>query len=71
MLLTGTGIAAGLAGALALTRLMKDLLFQVAPGDPLTLMLVTAGLAVVALAASYIPGRRATMVDPAMALRAE
>jgi putative ABC transport system permease protein len=71
MLLTGTGIAAGLAGALALTRLMKDLLFQVAPGDPLTLMLVTAGLAVVALAASYIPGRRATMVDPVMALRAE
>jgi ABC-type antimicrobial peptide transport system permease subunit len=71
MALTAIGVAVGIAGALTLTRLMKDLLFHVAPRDPLTLVTVTATLVLVAFAASYLPGRRATRVDPAIALRAE
>jgi putative ABC transport system permease protein len=71
MALTTVGAAVGIAGALALTRLMKDLLFQVPPRDPVTLAAVTATLIVVAFAASYLPGRRATRIDPAIALRAE
>jgi putative ABC transport system permease protein len=65
------GILIGGAFALLLTRLMEGLLFQVEPGDPLTFAVVSAALAVVALVASYIPGRRATRVDPVIALRAE
>ena len=71
MLLTVIGLTVGLVGALALTRLMKDLLFDVRPGDPVTFVAVATTLALVALAASYLPGRRATLVDPAIALRAE
>jgi putative ABC transport system permease protein len=71
MLLTATGLALGLAGALTLTRLMKDLLFNVRPTDPLTFVVVAMTLSLVALAASYLPGQRATRVDPAIALRAE
>ena len=71
MLLTAIGLALGLAGALTLTRLMKDLLFNVRPADPLTFVAVAMTLGLVALAASYLPGRRATRVDPAIALRAE
>ena len=71
MLLTVTGVAIGVGGALALTRLMKELLFGVRASDPLTFAGVAAMLTVVALAASYLPGRRATRVDPAIALRAE
>ena len=69
--LTAAGAVVGTAASLLLTRLMKDLLFEVTPGDPLTLGVVTATLLVVALAASYLPGRRATRVDPVLALRAE
>jgi putative ABC transport system permease protein len=71
MALTAIGVAVGIAGALTLTRLMQDLLFHVAPRDPLTLATVTAALVLVAFAASYLPGRRATRVDPVIALRAE
>ena len=71
MLLAGSGVLLGIVGALLLTRLMADLLFQVRPGDPVTLAAVAAVLGLVALAASYVPGRRATRVDPAIALRAE
>jgi putative ABC transport system permease protein len=71
MLLAATGLAVGIVGALAVTRLMEGLLFGVAPGDPVTFAVVAATLGVVALAASYLPGRRATRVDPAIALRAE
>jgi ABC-type antimicrobial peptide transport system permease subunit len=71
MLLTATGLALGVAGALMLTRLMKDLLFNVRPADPVTFVAVALTLGLVALAASYLPGRRATRVDPAIALRAE
>jgi putative ABC transport system permease protein len=69
--LTVIGIAAGSAGALLLTRLMEGLLFQVRPADPLTFAAVSGLLTAVAALASYIPGRRATRVDPIVALRAE
>jgi putative ABC transport system permease protein len=71
LLLAVAGIVIGGAGALLLTRLMEGLLFQVKPGDPLTFAVVSGVLAGVALLASYIPGRRATRVDPVIALRAE
>ncbi len=71
LLLTGGGILLGAAGALALTRLMASLLFGVRAADPPTFLLVAAGLALVALVASYLPARRATQVDPVDALRQE
>ncbi len=71
LLLVVAGIVLGGAGALLLTRLMEGLLFQVKPGDPITFIVVSSVLAAVALLASYIPGRRATRVDPVIALRAE
>ncbi len=71
VLLAGVGIIVGGAGAFLLTRLMKGLLFNVTPGDPLTFAAVSAVLATVAILASYLPGRRATRVDPVIALRAE
>jgi len=71
MLLTVAGIGVGAAGAFALTRLMTKLLFNVQPSDPLTFAAVAAILGSVAAIASYVPGRRATRVDPVIALRAE
>jgi predicted lysophospholipase L1 biosynthesis ABC-type transport system permease subunit len=65
------GAAAGLVGALALARLMTGLLYQVAPADPATFAAVCALLTMVALAAAWLPARRATRVDPLSALRAE
>jgi putative ABC transport system permease protein len=70
-LLAGTGVVAGGIGALLVTRLMSGLLFNVKPTDPLTFAGVSALLAVVAIAASCVPGLRATRVDPVIALRAE
>jgi putative ABC transport system permease protein len=69
MLLSGTAI--GLAGAFALTRLMRTLLFEITATDPLTYVSVIGLLAVVALLACYIPARRAARVDPLIALRYE
>src|SRR6266571_2921103 len=69
--LTVVGIALGLLGALALTRLMRSLLFEVSPQDPSTFVAGAAFLLVVGLLASYLPARRAATVDPAVALRAE
>ena len=66
-----TGILIGAAGAFALTRLMTDLLYEVKPFDPLTFVAVSGGLAAIAMLASFVPGRRATRVDPVIALRAE
>ena len=71
MRLTLLGIALGTAGAFALTRLMKSFLFHVTPTDPATFAEVALFLFLVALLASYIPARRATQVDPLVALRYE
>jgi putative ABC transport system permease protein len=65
------GVALGLAGAAAATRLIASVLFGVEPTDPLTFSAVAVLLLLVALLASYIPSRRALRVDPLVALRAE
>ena len=71
MVLTLIGVGVGLAGALAVTRMMKSLLFEVSPTDPLTFVLLATLLLGVALLACWIPARRATRVDPMVALRYE
>jgi predicted permease len=70
-LLALVGVACGLAGAAALSRLLKSLLFEVNPMDPVTYVLTSLVLLSAALAASYIPARRATGVEPLDALRVE
>ncbi len=71
MRLTLVGIVLGAAGALGLAKLMSALLYGVSATDPATFVAVSVLLASVALAASYVPARRATRVDPTVALRSE
>ncbi|HLG56183.1 MAG TPA: ABC transporter permease [Vicinamibacterales bacterium] len=69
--LTATGIVLGIGVAVALTRVMSAFLFGVGPMDPVTYAVVSAALAGVALLATYLPARRASRVDPVVALRAD
>jgi ABC-type antimicrobial peptide transport system permease subunit len=71
LLLAAIGAGAGLAGSLLLTRSLRSLLFEIEPGDPLTVSAVSLLLALVALLACYIPARRTIRVDPMIALRCE
>jgi ABC-type antimicrobial peptide transport system permease subunit len=71
MATAATGVGAGIVGAFVFTRLMRSLLFDVSPTDPLTFAVVALALLVVAGIASYLPARRAARVDPTIALRCE
>ena len=71
LILSGIGAACGLTAALALTRLMKAVLYDVGPADPFTYGAVSAGLILAAAVSSYLPARKAARVDPAQTLRAE
>ena len=71
MVLTGVGLLVGLLGAWGMSRVLASLLFGVSATDPLTYVTVTAGLAVVAVLAAWVPARRASRVDPVEALRSE
>ncbi len=69
--LTLVGVVVGVAGAVALTRLLSSLLYGISPTDPLTLVVVSFVLTAIALLASYLPARRAARVDPMVTLRCE
>jgi predicted permease len=71
MTIAAVGVAAGVAGALALTRFMSSMLYGVSAADPVTLVLVSGALAAIALLACAVPALRATRVDPIVALRYE
>jgi hypothetical protein len=71
ILLTALGIVTGVTGAVALTRYLRGMLFEVTPLDPTTYLTVTLLFAAVALVAAYLPTRRATRLEAAVALRSE
>ncbi len=71
LLTVAIGLLVGLAGSLLLTRTMRSMLFEISPNDPLTIAGIALLLLLIAMLASYIPARRATRVDPMVALRYE
>lgn len=71
MVMAGLGIAFGIVGSLALSRLLQGYLYRIKPTDPLTLAAACAILAIAAILASYLPARRAASIDPMRALRSE
>jgi ABC-type antimicrobial peptide transport system permease subunit len=71
LLLAGIGCAAGIIATIALSRVLRSFLFEVGVFDPVTLFTVPALMLIVALAAAWIPARRAAAVDPMVALRAD
>ena len=71
MMLTVFGLAIGIGGALALTRMISGLLYKVGSSDPITFVLISALLSAVSLLACWIPARRAANTDPTIALRSE
>lgn len=71
LLLAGAGMAAGLAAALTVSQLLRELVFGVAPTDPLTMVIVIALMTLAVIAASWLPARRASRTDPLAVLRAE
>ena len=71
LLLTGTGLGIGILGALAAAHTIRSMLYGVRPTDPGTFLVVSVVLAAVAVLASYLPARRASRVDPMVALRYE
>jgi ABC-type antimicrobial peptide transport system permease subunit len=68
--LAAVGIVVGLISAFALTRLMRNMLYEVQPNDPVTFVAVAAALLLIALTASFVPALRATRVSPTMSVRA-
>ncbi|HEY7925553.1 MAG TPA: FtsX-like permease family protein, partial [Vicinamibacteria bacterium] len=71
LVLGSVGLALGLGGALLLSRTLTTLLFSVSPSDPATLAVVAALLLLTTVLAGYLPARRATRIDPVVALRAD
>jgi putative ABC transport system permease protein len=71
MLLVGSGVAAGLIAAFALTRSLRSLLYGIGPQDPIAFLAAPLLLLVIALLACWFPARRATKADPMLALRCE
>jgi ABC-type antimicrobial peptide transport system permease subunit len=71
LVMVASGIAAGLLGAIALTRALRTLLFGVSTSDPLVFVGVTTLLATVGMVAAWVPARRATRLEPVVALREE
>jgi ABC-type antimicrobial peptide transport system permease subunit len=71
MVLTGIGVALGLAAAAVATRYLEGMLFGLSPLDPLTFIAVSLAFATVAALAAYVPARRAANIDPLLALRCE
>jgi len=69
--LTLGGLALRLAGAIAVTRVLSNVLYGISPTDPVSFLAVSVSLMLVAIAASYVPARWATRVDPIRALRSE